>query len=39
MMFMFMNGNNPFMNMFEGAFNFGTPEQDEVETDENNTEE
>ena len=31
MMFMFLNnnGNNPFMNMFEGAFNFGAPEENE----------
>ena len=31
MMFM-MNGgkNNPFMNMFEGAFNFGEAEEEEV---------
>ena len=29
MMFMMMNngGNNPFMNMFEGAFNFGEPDE------------
>jgi hypothetical protein len=31
MMLMFLNnnGNNPFMNMFEGAFNFGAPEENE----------
>ena len=31
MMFMFMNngGENPFMNMFDGAFNFGVPEIDD----------
>jgi hypothetical protein len=30
-MFMFMNngGENPFMNMFDGAFNFGVPEIDD----------
>lgn len=33
MMFMFLNnnGSNPFMNMFEGAFNFGEPEDDKTE--------
>ena len=37
MMFMFMNnnGDNPFMNMFEGAFNFGAPEiEDKAEDSE-----
>lgn len=34
MMFMFMNGDsNPFMNMFEGAFNFGAPEHEDAEAD------
>lgn len=39
MMFMFMNNNsdNPFMNMFEGAFNFGTPEINDT-TDESEEE-
>jgi hypothetical protein len=34
MMFMMMNngGENPFMNMFEGAFNFGEPDENDKNT-------
>ena len=35
MFFMMMNGGeNPFMNMFDGAFNFGTPEAEDKDAEE-----